>query len=132
MKPATDKKGYITLEAAIFLPVFILAVVSLLYYINIFSITENIYHSMFDEASRLSSKASVVKVAPGFTDTLQTRIRNENPAVDEMKIERFNYLYWDGDLGNMIAVDGKYTVDFLNRQSTFWQGFHQLCMDSLV
>ena len=111
MRPVTDKKGYITLEAAIFLPVFILAIVSLLYYINVFSITENIYYSTFDETSRLASKASVRKTVPGFTDKLKKRINNENPVISESDIQRFRYLYWDGDLNNMIAVDGQYAVE---------------------
>lgn len=110
MKLAIDRKGYITLEAAIFLPVFILAIVSLMYYINIFSITENIYYSTFDETSRLSSKASVMKIAPGFTYDLNSRIKSENPALDESRVERFRYLYWDGDLDNLIMVEGKYSV----------------------
>lgn len=105
------KKGYITLEAAIILPVFILAVVSLLYYINILSIQENIFNSTLDETSRLASKASVVKTAPGFKSVVINRIRTENEAVSHLKIDRFRYLYFDGDMNNMIAVDGKYSID---------------------
>lgn len=110
MKPVT-KKGYAALEAAIILPMFILAIVSLVYYINILSIQENIYNSTLDEASRLASKASVVKVAPGFTSTVKNRVKSENPVVDDIHIKKFRYLYYDGDLNNMIAMDGKYSIN---------------------
>ena len=105
------KKGYVTLEAAIILPVFILAIVSLMYYINILSIQENIYNSTIDEVSRLASKASVVKIAPSFTSTVENRVKSENPAVDNVDTENFRYLYYDGDLNNMIALDSSYNVD---------------------
>ena len=111
MKRVTERRGYITLEAAVFLPVFILAIVSLLYYINVFIIMENIYHSTFDETSRLASKAAVVKTAPGFRSQLKSRISAENTALDGIDIEKFRYLYWDGDMNDMISVDGNYTVE---------------------
>jgi len=110
MKHVT-KKGYIVIEAAIMLPVFILAIVSLMHYINVLSVQENIYNSTLDEASRLASKASVVKVAPGFSSVIKERVREENPAVSEMTIKKFKYLYFDGDLDNMIVLDGKYYMN---------------------
>lgn len=116
------KRGYVTLEAAIILPVFILAVVSLMYYINILSIQENIFNSTLDEASRLASKASVVKTAPGFKSVVIKRIKSENEAIDYAKIENFRYLYFDGDLSNMIAIDSKYRVD-LNLPADFAHGY---------
>ena len=111
MRHVTDKKGYVTLEAAIFLPVFILAIVSLVYYINIFSVQENVYYGTFEETARLASKSSVVKYAPGFTAELKGRIKDENPVITDLDINRFRYLYWDGDMDNMIAVDGSYAVE---------------------
>lgn len=111
MKHVTDRKGYITLEAAVFLPVFILAVVSLLYYINVFSIMENVYYSTFDETSRLASKAGTVKTAAGFTSVLKNRIEKENTAIDGLDIDKFRYLYWDGDMNNMIAVEAQCNVE---------------------
>lgn len=110
MKVVTDRRGYITLEAAVILPVFIMAVVSLIYYINVFSIHENIFYSTVEESWRLASKASVVKAAPAFRSELENRIQEENPAVNSTNIRSFRYLYWDGDLDNMIAVDGEHTI----------------------
>lgn len=51
------KKGYFTLEAAIFLPVFIIALLTLAYVIRIICIEERITHIMTDEARYLSTRA---------------------------------------------------------------------------
>jgi hypothetical protein len=121
MKPAT-KKGYVTLEAAIILPVFILAVVSLMYYINILSIQENVFNTTLDEASRLASKASVVKTAPGFKSVVIKRVQSENAAINYAKIDKFKYLYFDGDLNNMIVIDSDYRID-LSLPAGFAHGY---------
>lgn len=111
MKPGIDKKGYITLEAAVFLPIFILAVVSIIYYITLFSVIENVTYCSIEETARIASKAGVVKIVPGFTSVLEERIYEENPDVKNINTDTFRYLYWDGDLDNMIAVDENYNVD---------------------
>lgn len=111
MRHVTDRKGYVIVEAAIFLPVFVLAVVSIMYYINVFSIMEGVSYSAVEETARLASKASVVKTAPGFTSTLKSRVKTDNPGAENPAVERFRYLYWDGDMGNMISVDLDYDVN---------------------
>ncbi len=111
MKHITEKKGYITLEAAIILPVFMLAVVSIFYYIAFFSIIENVAYCSIEETAKLASKASVVKVAPGFVPGLENRIISDNPQVKNLDTESFRYLYWDGDTDNMISVTEKYFVE---------------------
>lgn len=111
MKRVINKKGSVTVETAIFLPIFILALVSLVYYINVFSVQENVYYCTFEEMSRLASKSSVVKYSPGFTKQLKSRIKEENPVITDLEINRFRYLYWDGDMDNLISVDGSYSLE---------------------
>ena len=60
------KKGYFTLEAAIFLPIFIIAIAALGYFIKIFSTAENITFSAVDETAHLAAQAYGVKAAPIF------------------------------------------------------------------
>ena len=84
MKPAINRKGYVIVEAAIFLPIFVLAVVSIMYYINIFSIMEGVSYSTVEETARLASKAKVVRVAPGFSATVKSRVRSDNPAAESV------------------------------------------------
>lgn len=51
------KRGYFTIEAAIFLPVFIIALLTLAYIIRIICIEERITHIMTDEGRYLSTRA---------------------------------------------------------------------------
>ena len=111
MKHVTDRKGYIVVEAAIFLPVFVLVVVSIIYYINFFSVIEGVAYSTIEETARTASKAKIVEVTPGFTSILKTRIENDNPAVQDYHVNRYRYRYWDGDLNNMISVNAEYYIE---------------------
>ena len=51
------KRGYITLEAAVFLPIFILGILTLGYLIKVYSTAENITFSMIDETGHLAAQA---------------------------------------------------------------------------
>jgi len=110
MKRYTNQKGYITLEAAIILPVFILAVVSIIYYITVFSVVENVAYCNIEETAKLASAAGTVKVSPAFPEKLEKRIHSENHSIENLDTKSFRYLYWDGDLDNMIAVNETYEV----------------------
>ena len=111
MKLVTDKKGYVIAETAIFLPVFILAVVSIMYYINVFSVIENVSYSVVEETAKLASKAGVVKTAPGFQSVLKSRIRTENAAAEDVKIRGFRYLYSEGNIDDIISVKTGYDME---------------------
>jgi len=111
MKPVTDKKGQVIVEAAVFLPVFILAVISIMYYINVFAAAENAAYSAIEETARLASKAGIVKTAPGFPSVLRNRIQSDNMSVEDVKIRGFRYLYRDGDLDSIITVKAGYDME---------------------
>lgn len=105
-----NKKGYITLEAAIFLPIFIIAVLTLGYFIKIYSTAENITYAVLDETSYLAARASIVKAAPSFRWTLKERIEEENSQADNVQISLFRYLYSDGEQDNLITAACSYRV----------------------
>lgn len=126
MRHVTDKKGYVTVEAALFLPIFVLAVVSLVYYINAYSIAENAAYSAIEETARLASKASVVRTAPGFTSVMKSRIKADNPSVENLKVGKFRYLYWDGYRDDMISVSVEYDLE-LQLPLGFDHTIHQKC-----
>ncbi|MCB6993160.1 hypothetical protein LI177_06650 [bacterium 210820-DFI.6.37] len=107
---SVNKKGYITLEAAIFLPIFIIAVLTLAYFIKIYSTAENITYAMLDETSYLASRASGVKSAPFFRQTLKERIEEENHQVENVQVNRFRYLYSDGNQDNLITAACGYRI----------------------
>lgn len=108
MRHATDRRGFITVEAAIVLPVFLLAVIAMGYYIKVFGIMENVSYSMMDEASRAAANAYTVKVSPLLGKTVHDRIISDCTDAEGLRITEARYLYNDGDLDGMISLRAEY------------------------
>ena len=104
------KKGYFTLEAAVFLPLFIMGVLTLGYLINIFSTAENVTHSVLDEAGHLAARAYGSKAAPFFPERTENRLRKENRQLEAVKIHRFRYLYQEGGRNGLISMNVRYRI----------------------
>ena len=104
------KKGFITVEAAIFLPVFLIGVLTIAYVIKFMSIEEGIFHSLTDEARALSAEAVVNPMPMGFEARLKSRIYNEyGDNIIGLDLDNFRYLYANGQPG-MISMDLNYDV----------------------
>ncbi|MDD2190498.1 MAG: hypothetical protein PHV71_07545 [Eubacteriales bacterium] len=105
------KKGFLTVEAAIFLPIFIIGVLTLAYLIKFISIEESVFHSFTDEARVLSSEARLYVSAPLFESRLKSRLYEENgDNIKGLDLDNFQYLYAFGVPG-MISMDLNYQVD---------------------
>jgi len=98
------KKGFLSLEASIFLPVFIIAILTFGYLIKVAVVSENIIHVMTDEARRLSMYSYNVRVAPSFSRNLESRILEENKDIDNVKVETFLYLYGGMEKEDLIGI----------------------------
>ena len=84
MKKST--KGFYTLEAAIFLPFVILAVLSLGYFIRIEGTWENCIHGAVDESAVIAAR-SCNGVEPYMTaEKVRNRILEDNPKLDNLEI----------------------------------------------
>lgn len=82
MKRST--KGFYTVEAVIFLPLVILAILSLGYFIKVESIWENCIHGAVDESGRAAARAygkPVSLIGP----RIEERMISENPQLDQGK-----------------------------------------------
>lgn len=108
MRRATERRGFVTVEAAIVLPVFLLAVIALGYYIKLFGIIENVSYSMMDEASRAASNAYVMKASPMLGSTMHERIIHDCKDIEDLRITKVRYLYNDGDMDGMISIRAEY------------------------
>ena len=105
-----EKKGYITLEAAIFLPIFIVAVLTLGYFIKIYSTVENVAYAVIEETGRIASHAYSVKSVPLFRGSLESRISSENKQISKIRVEEFQYLYSDGYQDDLISAGCRYEI----------------------
>ena len=100
-------KGYYTVEAAIFLPIFIVACLTLGYLIKLIGGVESGMHACTDEARRQAAAAYVEKTGAGFKGRLENRILNENKYITHAKVKNMSYLGADG----RISFDVAYSVD---------------------
>ncbi|MDF3001007.1 MAG: hypothetical protein K0Q48_1126 [Bacillota bacterium] len=108
----STKRGFLTVEAAIFLPIFIVGVLTFAYLIKFMAIQERVFHAFSDEARALSSEAVFIKLKPlSFESNLKSRLYSENDTqISNVDIEHFNYLFANGTYG-MISMDLNYDVN---------------------
>lgn len=93
MKRST--KGFYTLEAAIFLPLVILAVLSLGYFIRIEGTWENCIHGAVDESAVIAAR-SCNGIEPYITaEKVRARILEDNTQIDDLEIKNVRILYSD-------------------------------------
>ncbi|MDF2655115.1 MAG: hypothetical protein K0R19_1589 [Bacillota bacterium] len=106
------KRGFLTVEAAIFLPIFIIGVLTIAYLIKFMAIQERVFHALTDEARALSAEAVLTPLgALNFEAALKSRLYSENDImISNVDLDQFHYLYADGTYG-MISMDLNYDVD---------------------
>ncbi|MDO4745627.1 MAG: hypothetical protein Q4B18_03630 [Bacillota bacterium] len=90
-----DTKGFYTLEAAIFLPIVILAVLSLGYFMRVIGTWENCVHGAVDESMLAASKSYDGTSAYMAGRNVSERVIEDNPQVDEMKVKNLRVMYRD-------------------------------------
>ena len=109
----SNKKGFLTVEAAIFLPIFIIGVLTFAYLIKFMAVQEAVFHSFTDEAKVLSSEASINPLAaPLFEINLKDRIYDENgDNISSADVDNILYLYHTQGMTDMISMDLNYAVN---------------------
>ncbi len=125
---SNTKKGYFTLEAAIFLPIFIIGVLTLGYCIKLYSTADHVAFALLDETEHLAAQAYGVKTAPFFRGKLEQRLEQENKNMDQIKATGLRYLYEDGNREGLIATGCQYRV----RLSLPFDMGHEFEMESRV
>jgi hypothetical protein len=75
---STERRGSLAVEAAIFLPIFILGMLTLGYLIKLTGIEENVFHILSDETHKLAAESSVLPIPTIYESDLRTRLTEEN------------------------------------------------------
>ncbi len=91
-----NSKGFYTLEAVIFLPLVLLAVLSLGYFMKVEGAWENAFYGAVDESTEASRKAYDGVSGLPVKQKIQQRIEEENPELSSFKVSRVRCLYSDG------------------------------------
>lgn len=101
------------MEAAIFLPIFIIGALTFAYLIKFLSIQEAVFHSFTDEARVISAESVINPLsAPLFEPKLKDRVYEENgDLVSNVDIAHFLYRYPAHGMTGLISMDLNYDVN---------------------
>ncbi|MGI6721952.1 MAG: hypothetical protein ACOX4I_05305 [Anaerovoracaceae bacterium] len=106
-----NTRGYYTVEAAIFLSIFIITVLTIGYFIKVAGAQEDVMHAAADEGRLAAAYAYNVKAMPAFPRRLENRIADDNRDISFIDVNGFRYLHdMEGNEG-MISFDMAYRVD---------------------
>jgi hypothetical protein len=106
-----SKKGSFTLEAAIFLPVFIIGVLTLAYLLKLLAVQENVFHSAVDE-TRVAAAGALLSPYPVFFERdLIERISEENGnELENFRLSSFSYRFSRGAYSEQIELRLDYDI----------------------
>lgn len=101
MKKST--KGFYTLEASIFLPLVILAILSFGYFMKIEGTWENCIHGAADESAKIASMSYDSVNTALIGPAVSKRINDDNPGLSKMKLESLKVMYSDGKMDDLTS-----------------------------
>jgi len=86
------RRGSLAVEAAIFLPVFLVGILTLGSLIRFTTVAEGAFHAMADEAHRAAAEAQILPLPLGFSERLELRVIDESDgAVTEAEVRPLYY-----------------------------------------
>lgn len=98
-----NTRGFYSMEAAIFLPIVILTILSLGYFMKVEGVWENCIHGATDESILAAGKAydgiSVYSVGKNVSQ----RIARDNPQIDDINVKRLMINYHDGYMDDVTS-----------------------------
>lgn len=101
-------KGSVIVEGTIFLPVFIIAVMSVSFIINIVSIQMQVNHNIADESLSLLTRAYKERIAPEYPLIIKSKLYNNlNDKIKNLHISNYHYLNDNGKISANISYDIK-------------------------
>jgi hypothetical protein len=128
MKKFINRRGSLAVETAIFLPLFLIAVLTLGYLIRICGISENVYHSACDESLLIAAKGDIPVRLLTYKKDLTARVMDENSKdLDGVEVDKFLYRVpyvdvtngraYTNLIGTTLDVDVKYRLPHLFRST---------------
>jgi len=124
------KKGSVTVETAILLPVMIIGILTLAYLMKIIYFQELTFHSFINEARKTATEAyiyeldiipegaagALLRIGPQNQFAFESRIRkalviNDEGNLKQFRIEEFKYLYSDYGIHDLIGIRLSYYIN---------------------
>ncbi|MDR3294805.1 MAG: hypothetical protein LBT26_03100 [Clostridiales Family XIII bacterium] len=106
-----SKRGSLTVEAAIFLPLFIISILTISYLIKFLAVQENVMHSLADEAHSLAAAAVYTPYPIFFENDAEKRISQENgDEIENFEISLFLYRFRLLNYSEQIRITADYDI----------------------
>jgi len=83
------KKGFLSLEATLFLPVFIIAILTIAFLIKVAGASEGVMHAMADEARKASMYSYAANMTPANLYNMYMRLGEEKGAIGDPYLESY-------------------------------------------
>ncbi len=113
------KKGSYLVEAAIIMPIFILAVLMMISAVPALSTAENVFFSMSDELYLESAKVPFAAEASTMKLRMKKRIAEENLKLSAFEITACKYRYRKQNIDDLITVKYRFSYDGNDLQRIF-------------
>jgi len=110
MAKQLTRKGSYTLEAAIFLPIFIVGILTVTFTIRMVATSENITFAATDEVRVAAASAYNMPVSPFFEQHLEKRLIEENDDASDIDVSEFRYLHQGEDIDGLISFRADYWI----------------------
>lgn len=111
------RNGYVIVDAAIFLPICLIALLTIGFFIKVVGNVETSMHVIADETRVMSAKAYSGIYPALFKGKVEDRILKSTSHVNDVRLQNMRYLSDDGE----ISFNVKYHVN-LNLPFDFWDG----------
>ena len=127
---ASMKKGSVTVETAILLPIMIIGILTLAYLMKIIYFQELTFHGFVNEARKTATEAyiyeleimpegaagALLRIGPQNRFAFESRIRkalliNGEENLKQFRIEEFKYLYHDYGMNDLIRIRLSYYIN---------------------
>ncbi|MDR1572300.1 MAG: hypothetical protein LBS32_07230 [Clostridiales Family XIII bacterium] len=106
-----SRRGSFTVEAAIFLPVFIIGVLTVAYLLKMIAVQENVFHALTDEARAVAAEAVAVPYPVFFGRDLMARISEENgDELENARMSAFAYRFSRGAYTEQVEIRLDYDI----------------------
>ena len=100
------REGMIAVEAAIFIPLFVIGILTIGYLLKFCMVSEGVHHALTDEAHRIMAEAAYTPYPIGFKDELVRRINSESRGeASGVQVNRFSYRSFGVSKGGRFYTD---------------------------
>lgn len=105
MKFIKTRRGSYTVEAAIVMPIFILAMIALVSVVLVFATGENMVFSMCDQHILADIEASAMEEGITLPVATLLRVKEENPGLSYALVTDYQYLHEEDGMTGLISME---------------------------